>query len=149
MVRVAACSWSSAMELLSRVRTFPAQLGRVDCPTLRGKEGHRINQNGSKRQTPVHRADARDKSLLYRQPELPIAGRSTKPSDGLEPSTPSLPWRRRAASSVMSRQGWLETVPGRQAGPAGVDVEVDLWLTPIVARTGYALGCNCNRARGN
>ena len=40
---------------------------------------------------------------LSRQPKGPFAGLFRKPSDGLEPSTPSLPWRVRGGTGVHGR----------------------------------------------
>jgi hypothetical protein len=46
---------------------------------------------------------ARARRLQSRQRKTPLAGISRKPSDGLEPSTPSLPWRFRGGNGGHGR----------------------------------------------
>ena len=60
-----------------------------------------------------------------------VSGLFRKPSDGLEPSTPSLPWRLRATGRASGGQERLEAGVGHQSRPARVSVEVDHWLTRL------------------
>jgi hypothetical protein len=49
------------------------------------------------------RVTARDSRLQFRHKKAPFAGAFVKPSDGLEPSTPSLPWKFGGGTGVHDR----------------------------------------------